>query len=254
MRHVLWIGGPPASGKTTVATRLARRQACAGTTPTRRPGGIGIARSRREASPRFAGRRWRRSNAGTLRPRISSRCRSITSVDRWWSTTCAHRRGHRSLSPRARPSLPSRSQLGSRIESAPSGSSRAGPFSGRSSRGAVPRAVPRGCTCSSRRRSSERRMSTTCRSSSSTARAGSPRWSRPSSGTSRTRWPRARSQRRSRSDERSSGRRTRPWSLRCAGITPPLGRGRCRRGRPHLPLRMRRAVLRRGRRRPRRGR
>jgi hypothetical protein len=25
MRHVLWLGGPPASGKTTVATRLARR-------------------------------------------------------------------------------------------------------------------------------------------------------------------------------------------------------------------------------------
>ena len=25
MRHVFWIGGPPASGKTTVATRLARR-------------------------------------------------------------------------------------------------------------------------------------------------------------------------------------------------------------------------------------
>ena len=25
MRHVLWIGGPPASGKTTVATRIARR-------------------------------------------------------------------------------------------------------------------------------------------------------------------------------------------------------------------------------------
>jgi hypothetical protein len=25
MRHVIWIGGPPASGKTTVATRLARR-------------------------------------------------------------------------------------------------------------------------------------------------------------------------------------------------------------------------------------
>jgi hypothetical protein len=25
LRHVLWIGGPPASGKTTIASRLARR-------------------------------------------------------------------------------------------------------------------------------------------------------------------------------------------------------------------------------------
>ena len=36
LRHVLWIGGPPGEGKSSVATRIALATGCVGTTPTPR--------------------------------------------------------------------------------------------------------------------------------------------------------------------------------------------------------------------------